>query len=60
VRALVVLSFEIPDDRAAFLAGILAGILAKIDPPALPFFAGSARITVDPVATAVERWLDEE
>jgi hypothetical protein len=56
VKALVVLSFELPDDGAAFLTDIFD----KIDPPSLPFFAGVARVTVDPLASQVEEWLDEE
>jgi hypothetical protein len=56
VKALVILSFELPDGGEAFLTDILE----KMDPAGLPFFAGVARVTVDPLAGQVEEWLDEE
>ncbi len=53
MKMLVVLTFDVPDPSVAPL------ILTTIDPPRIPHFAGEARITVDPYATTVERWLDE-
>jgi hypothetical protein len=38
----------------------LATVLKIIDPPHIPWFTGTARIAIDPVATRVEEWLDEE
>lgn len=52
-RLLVVLSFDIPN------ADVVTEILTAIDPPKLPYFAGAARIAVDPVSTQIEKWLDE-
>lgn len=54
MKLLVVLSFDIPNPEAS------ADILKAIDPPKLPHFTGEARITVDPWAKAVERFLDED
>lgn len=38
----------------------LVEVLKKIDPPSLPGFTGTARIAVDPVASKIEEWLDED
>lgn len=54
MKAVVVLTFELPNPEAA------ADVLDAIDPPHLPHFAGEARITVDPWATAVEDFLDDD
>lgn len=53
MRVLVVLSFELP------VVPEITSVLAAIDPPRLPYFSGEARIVPDPVASAVEAWLDE-
>lgn len=58
MKALVVLNFEVPDGEQG--ARILADIIARIDPPALPFFGRVARIVPDPHASELEAWLDEE
>lgn len=54
MRAAVLLSFDLPSTEDA------AGVLSAIDPPHLPHFAGLARITVNPWASAMERYLDED
>jgi hypothetical protein len=53
MKYMIVLSFDLdgPED--------VASVLKKIDPPSLPGFTGVARVTVDPVATRIEEWLDE-
>jgi hypothetical protein len=53
MKALIVLTFNVPtpDD--------LGEVLLAIDPPSLPHFEGNARVTVDPYATEIERWLDQ-
>lgn len=38
----------------------LSEVLTKIDPPHLPGFAGKVRVAIDPVATQVEDWLDDD
>lgn len=52
MKALVVLTFDLPDPEA------IVEVLEKVDPPQLPHFSGTARIVVDPEASAVEQWLD--
>jgi hypothetical protein len=51
-KAIVVLSFETEPEQ-------LAEVLAKINPPSLPGFTGSARIAIGPEAKYVETWLDD-
>ena len=46
------LDFNTPDD--------VANAVKKIDPPNIHGFTGKVRIAVDPVASQVEHWLDEE
>ena len=52
MRAIVVLDFEISDPEE------VAGILTAIDPPHLPKFAGSARISVGMPANRVLEYLE--
>jgi len=54
MKLLVVLTFDVPAPASA------ATVLRAIDPPRLPFFTGDARVTVDPYATAVENYLDDD
>lgn len=53
-KFVVLLSFHLkhPED--------IALVMEKIDPVHLPYFAGTARIAIDPVATKVEEWLDAD
>lgn len=55
MKLVVVLGFDVPDMDTA-----PADILKAIDPPHLPYFVGEARLTVDPWATTVERYLDQD
>ncbi len=52
MKLLIVLPFEVPNPEAS------AEVLRAIDPPALPYFAGTAHVTVSPWADVVERYLD--
>ncbi len=54
MRAIVVLSFELPDPDA------IVEVMKALDPPALPHFAGEARVAIDPVASQVCKWLDDD
>lgn len=60
MRALLLLSFDFPETDGADAAAVMADVVKRIDPPSLPFFAREARITLDPHASVIERWLDEE
>jgi len=53
-KCIVVLSFDFdhPDD--------LVKVFKAIDPPSLLGFSGKVRVAIDPVATTVESWLDED
>lgn len=53
MRAILVLSFDLPTPEE------VCDLLDALNPPMLPFFAGEARIAVEPHASAVTRWLDE-
>jgi hypothetical protein len=60
MKALIVLTFNVPGDTPEEVAAELAKVITEIDPPRLSHFANQARMTFDPWATTVERWLDEE
>jgi hypothetical protein len=53
-KGLFVLSmeFESPDD--------VVEAVQALDPEAIPHFAGQLRIAIDPVASVVTSWLDED
>jgi hypothetical protein len=53
MKYLIVLSFDLDGPEG------IADVLKKIDPPSLQGFTGVARVTVDPIATQIEEWLDE-
>lgn len=53
MKAIIVLTFDLPDPEA------VPAVLTAINPPSLPYFAGTARIAVEPVASRVEQWLDQ-
>lgn len=38
----------------------LSDVLHKIDPPRLRGFEGSVQVAIDPVASQVQAWLNEE
>lgn len=54
MKLLLVLPFQVPNPEAS------AEVLRAIDPPALPYFDGTARLTVSPWADVVERYLEAE
>lgn len=54
MKLLIVLPFEVPNPEAS------AEVLQAIDPPALPYFDGTARLTVSPWAEVVEQYLDAD
>jgi hypothetical protein len=60
MKALIVLTFNVPGDTPEETAQEISQIITRIDPPSLPHFANNLRVTVDPWATTVERWLDDE
>lgn len=51
-RMLVVLPFDVPTPKN------VTEIVAALDPPNLPYFAGDIRIVIDPIATVVTEYLD--
>lgn len=53
MKVLVILEFEIPNPEC------VAEVLSAINPPALPHFQGDARITIEPVSSAIINFLDE-
>lgn len=54
MKYMIVLTLDLdnPDDVAA--------ALKVIDPPSIPGFSGVMRVAIDPVATQIEEWLDEQ
>lgn len=54
MKILVVLEFDVPS------AEQVAGILLAMNPPSLPHFAGTANIVVEPHASELREWLEEE
>lgn len=52
MKVVLVLTFDVPTPEA------IVPVLLKVDPPSVPHFAGTARIVLDPEASAVESWLD--
>lgn len=54
VRTLFVLDVDLPNPEA------VADVVAAIDPPSVPHFAGTLRIAVAPASTAVTNYLDDE
>jgi hypothetical protein len=52
MKVIVVLTFDLSQPEQ------IADVLDALNPPGLPFFAGQARIALDPVASAVTDWLD--
>lgn len=35
-------------------------VIRSLDPTHAPWFSGEARICIDPIATQIEEWLDDE
>ena len=53
-RAIVVLSFDVETGDE------MGPIMKAIDPQRLPYFAGEARVAVEPVSRYVTDWLDHD
>lgn len=53
MRAIIVLELDIPAPED------LPIVLQHLDPPTVPYFAGTLRVAIDPVATTVLTYLDE-
>lgn len=54
MKAIIVISLELPEPDNIIDA------LDHIKPPSIPHFAGKVRVAIDPEATTVIRWLDDE
>lgn len=54
MKMLLVLSFDVPTPED------IVPILKKINPPNLPHFANEVRAVIEPAASTVIEWLDED
>jgi hypothetical protein len=54
MRVLLVLTFDIPDPED------VVAVVRRIDPPSIPHFAGTVDVVVEPHATELIDWLNED
>lgn len=54
MQILIVLAFDVP------AAERVVDVLAALDPPAIPYFDGTARVVVGEHVDTLTQWLDEK